>query len=49
MEGKLENDKGTETSVGKEGGIANMGHHPGTLITRMHKLEIVRPEAKEPG
>ena len=33
---------------GKNGAAAILGIHPSTLRARMHKLEIVRPETKEP-
>ena len=33
---------------GKSGAAAILGLHPSTLRARMHKLGIVRPEAKEP-
>ena len=33
---------------GKSGAAAILGLHPSTLRARMHKLAIVRPEAKEP-
>ncbi|MGD1154177.1 MAG: sigma 54-interacting transcriptional regulator [Syntrophales bacterium] len=33
---------------GKDGAAAILGIHPSTLRARMHKLEIVRPETKEP-
>jgi DNA-binding NtrC family response regulator len=33
---------------GKEGAAAILGLHPSTLRARMHKLEIVRQETKEP-
>jgi transcriptional regulator with GAF, ATPase, and Fis domain len=32
---------------GKDGAAAILGLHPSTLRARMHKLEILRPEAKE--
>jgi transcriptional regulator of acetoin/glycerol metabolism len=32
---------------GKEGAAAILGLHPSTLRARMHKLGILRPEAKE--
>jgi len=34
---------------GKDGAAAILGLHPSTLRARMHKLGIVRPEAKESG
>jgi transcriptional regulator with GAF, ATPase, and Fis domain len=33
---------------GKDGATAILGIHPSTLRARLHKLEIVRPETKEP-
>jgi len=33
---------------GKNGAAAILGLHPSTLRARMHKLGILRPEAKEP-
>jgi len=33
---------------GKSGAAAILGLHPSTLRARMHKLGILRPEAKEP-
>ena len=33
---------------GKDGAAEILGLHPSTLRARMHKLEIVRPESKEP-
>jgi transcriptional regulator with GAF, ATPase, and Fis domain len=33
---------------GKDGAAAILGLHPSTLRARMHKLGILRPEAKEP-
>jgi formate hydrogenlyase transcriptional activator len=33
---------------GKDGAAAILGLHPSTLRARMHKLRILRPEAKEP-
>jgi DNA-binding NtrC family response regulator len=33
---------------GKDGAAAILGLHPSTLRARMHKLEIVRQETKEP-
>ncbi|MBN1661970.1 MAG: hypothetical protein JW943_00050 [Deltaproteobacteria bacterium] len=33
---------------GKDGAAAILGIHPSTLRARMHKLEIVRPDTKEP-
>jgi transcriptional regulator with GAF, ATPase, and Fis domain len=33
---------------GKNGAAAILGLHPSTLRARMHKLGIVRPEAREP-
>jgi transcriptional regulator with GAF, ATPase, and Fis domain len=32
---------------GKDGAAAILGLHPSTLRARMHKLAIIRPEAKE--
>jgi transcriptional regulator with GAF, ATPase, and Fis domain len=32
---------------GKDGAAAILGLHPSTLRARMHKLGILRPEAKE--
>ncbi len=34
---------------GKNGAAAILGLHPSTLRARMHKLGIIRPEAREPG
>ena len=33
---------------GKDGAAAILGIHPSTLRARLHKLEIARPETKEP-